>query len=70
MIETNFPTYVIGVAGGSGSGKTTVVKQIISKIGSTNVVVVQHDWYYKHNNSLSFEERDRFIRHASHVLYN
>jgi uridine kinase len=57
MIETNSPTYVIGVAGGSGSGKTTVVNQIIAKIGSSNVVVVQHDWYYKHNSSLSFEER-------------
>ncbi|MBT4287894.1 MAG: uridine kinase [Deltaproteobacteria bacterium] len=57
MIDTNFSTYVIGIAGGSGSGKTTVVNQIISKIGSRNVVVVQHDWYYKHNKNLSFEER-------------
>jgi len=57
MIDANFSTYVIGVAGGSGSGKTTVVNQIISKIGSDNVVVVQHDWYYKNHKNLSFEER-------------
>lgn len=49
--------YVIGIAGGSGSGKTTVIRKIIEKIGSDNVVILQHDWYYKHNPHLSFEER-------------
>lgn len=49
--------YVIGVAGGSGSGKTTVINKLAERIGTENVVVVQHDWYYKHNPSLSFDER-------------
>lgn len=49
--------YVIGIAGGSGSGKTTVIKRIVEKIGSDDVVIVQHDWYYKHFPNLTFEER-------------
>lgn len=50
-------SYVIGIAGGSGSGKTTVINKITEKVGEDNVVVLQHDWYYKHNPHLSFEER-------------
>ncbi len=50
-------SYVIGIAGGSGSGKTTVINKIMEKVGEENVVVLQHDWYYKHNPHLSFEER-------------
>ncbi len=53
----NQQCYVIGVAGGSGSGKTTVINKLIKKIGSQNIVVIQHDWYYKHNPHLSFDER-------------
>jgi uridine kinase len=49
--------FVLGVAGGSGSGKTTVISQLIEKVGSRNVVVVQHDWYYKNHPHLSFDER-------------
>ncbi|MBU2645140.1 uridine kinase [bacterium] len=49
--------FVIGVAGGSGSGKTTVIRTLADKIGPQNVIVVQHDWYYNHNPHLSFEER-------------
>ncbi len=50
-------SYVIGVAGGSGSGKTTVIKKIIETIGSDDVMILQHDWYYKHYPHLSFDER-------------
>ncbi len=50
-------SYAIGIAGGSGSGKTTVIKRITEKVGKDNVVVLQHDWYYKDNPHLSFEER-------------
>ncbi len=48
---------MIGVAGGSGSGKTTVINKLIENIGSQNIVVIQHDWYYKYNPHLSFDER-------------
>ena len=37
---------VIGVAGGSGSGKTTVVRKIVDSVGDGNVTVVEHDRYY------------------------
>lgn len=49
--------YTIGVAGGSGSGKTTVVEKILQRVGAANALVVQHDWYYKHRSDLSFEKR-------------
>lgn len=51
--------YVIGVAGGSGSGKTTVINKILEKIGEESAIILQHDWYYKHNPHLSFEERSQ-----------
>jgi uridine kinase len=48
---------VIGVAGGSGSGKTTVVRRIIESIGDDRVAVLDHDRYYRDRNDLRFEER-------------
>jgi uridine kinase len=51
------PALVIGVAGGSGSGKTTVVRRIIESIGDDQVTVLEHDRYYRDRNDLRFEER-------------
>jgi uridine kinase len=48
---------VIGVAGGSGSGKTTVVRRIIDSIGHEQVAVLDHDRYYRDRNDLRLEER-------------
>ena len=48
---------VIGVAGGSGSGKTTVVRRIVDSIGDDEVTVVEHDRYYRDRNDLRLEER-------------
>jgi uridine kinase len=48
---------VIGVAGGSGSGKTTVVRRIIDSIGLDQVAVLDHDRYYRDRNDLRLEER-------------
>jgi uridine kinase len=56
---TNSDSYVIGIAGGSGSGKTTVINKILEKIGEEKVIILQHDWYYKDNRHLSFEERSQ-----------
>lgn len=47
---------VIGIAGGSGSGKTTVVKAITDKLNE-NVVVIPQDCYYKDCSNLSDEEK-------------
>jgi uridine kinase len=48
---------VIGVAGGSGSGKTTVVRRIIESIGDDQVTILEHDCYYRDRNDLRLEER-------------
>ena len=48
---------VIGVAGGSGSGKTTVVRKIVESLGPDEVIVLEHDRYYRPRNDLRLEER-------------
>src|SRR5215470_19983134 len=48
---------VIGVAGGSGSGKTTVVRKIVEALDDRRVTVLDHDRYYRDRNDLRFEER-------------
>jgi uridine kinase len=50
-------SFVIGVAGGSGSGKTTVVKRIVDSLGLEHVTLLQHDRYYRDRNDLRLEER-------------
>ena len=51
------PPIVIGVAGGSGSGKTTVVRRIVGALGDARVTVLEHDRYYRDRNDLRLEER-------------
>jgi uridine kinase len=51
------PPVVIGVAGGSGSGKTTVVRRIVESLGPDEVVVLDHDRYYRDRTDLRLEER-------------
>ena len=48
---------IIGIAGGTGSGKTTVVHQIMNELPETEVGIISQDSYYKETNSLSFDER-------------
>lgn len=48
---------ILGVAGGSGSGKTTVVNKIIEGIGEENILLIQHDSYYRDLSYISLEER-------------
>lgn len=48
---------IIGIAGGTGSGKTTVIHQIMNELPETEVGIISQDSYYKENNNLSFEER-------------
>ena len=47
---------VIGIAGGTGSGKTTLMKNIISRFGDV-VTVLSHDNYYHRHDELTYEER-------------
>jgi uridine kinase len=48
---------VIGVAGGSGSGKTTVVRRIVDSLGEDDVTILEHDRYYRDRSDLRLEER-------------
>ena len=50
---------VIGIAGGSGSGKTTVVKKIIRALPNSSVSIISQDSYYKDNGHLSSEDRKK-----------
>jgi len=50
---------IIGIAGGSGSGKTTVVKKMINSLPKGSVTVIPQDAYYKDNSHLSPEERTK-----------
>ncbi len=50
-------SFVIGVAGGSGSGKTTVVRRIVDSLGPEQVTLIDHDRYYRDRNDLRLEER-------------
>ena len=48
---------IIGIAGGTGSGKTTVVKEITKLLSDSEIVVIPQDSYYKDNSHLPLEER-------------
>ena len=48
---------IIGIAGGTGSGKTTVVNKICEHFSTEEVAVLSHDSYYYDNSYLSLEER-------------
>jgi uridine kinase len=50
---------VIGIAGGTGSGKTTVVKKIMSSLTADEVALVTQDSYYRDNGHLPLEERQK-----------
>ena len=49
---------IIGVAGGSGSGKTTVVREIVRSLGPDQVTVIHHDSYYRDSSHLPLQERE------------
>jgi uridine kinase len=62
---------IIGIAGGSGSGKSTVVNQIIRNLPKDIVSVIPQDAYYRDNRHLSSEERARInFDHPSSIEFN
>jgi uridine kinase len=48
---------VIGIAGGSGSGKTTVAQEILQRVGPERIAFLQHDSYYKNISGLPPNQR-------------
>ena len=49
--------FIIGIAGGTGSGKTTVVRKLIERLPKGEVVVIPQDSYYNDSSHVPFEER-------------
>lgn len=50
-------TILIGIAGGTGSGKTTLADKLIDNFGSHEVSILRHDNYYKRHDEMTYEER-------------
>lgn len=50
---------IVGIAGGTGSGKTTVVNKIMERFPNEQVLVMPQDAYYKDNGHISLEERQK-----------
>ena len=50
---------IIGIAGGSGSGKTRLVKNILSELSDTKTISIEVDSYYKDLSHISFQEREK-----------
>lgn len=50
---------VIGITGGTGSGKSTVSKEIFKSIDDKNVMIIEQDSYYKDQSNLSFDDRKK-----------
>ena len=59
--------FIIGIAGGTGSGKTTVVNKILEAIPASHVALIPQDSYYKDSGHLPLEERQKinFDHHDS-----
>ena len=51
--------YIIGVTGGTGSGKTTIINKITKESGIKEICYLSSDSYYKDNPRLVFEQRDK-----------
>jgi uridine kinase len=51
------PRLLIGIAGGTGSGKTTVARKVAAGLPAGAVATIEHDSYYRDHSDLSFEER-------------
>jgi uridine kinase len=47
----------IGISGGSGSGKTTIVNKIYSEVPEKSICIIEHDAYYKDQSEITYEQR-------------
>ncbi|MGB8489634.1 MAG: uridine kinase [Bacteroidales bacterium] len=50
---------IVGIAGGTGSGKTTVVNRVMEKLPNEDVIVIPQDAYYRDNGQIPLEERQK-----------
>ncbi len=61
---------LIGITGGTGSGKSTVSKEIFKSIHEKKIVVIEQDSYYKDQSNLTFEERIKTNYDHPHAFDN
>ena len=61
---------IIAVAGGSASGKTTVVNEIKEALEGEDIIIIKHDDYYKDQSHLSLEERKKKLIEAKKEIYS
>jgi uridine kinase len=62
---------IIGIAGGTGSGKTTVVNQILNELPAGEVCVISQDSYYNKTENLSYDERTKInFDHPNAIDFN
>jgi len=62
---------IVGIAGGTGSGKTTVVKKLMDALPGGEVVVIPQDSYYKDNSNIPLEERQKInFDHPDSLEFN
>lgn len=56
-----YKTIIVGIAGGTGSGKTSVTKEILEELKRTriNSILLEQDSYYRRNDHLTYEERTK-----------
>ena len=52
-------TILIGIAGGTGSGKTTLANKLVNSFGSDEVSILRHDNYYRRHDDMEYEERKK-----------
>ncbi len=50
---------IIGISGGTGSGKTTISDNILKSIGEENITIIQQESYYKDQSHIKLEDRDK-----------
>lgn len=58
-LQTIEPPVLVGIAGGTGSGKTTLARRIREGVGDQRCCLVQHDWYYRDLSHLGDEQRSK-----------
>jgi uridine kinase len=62
---------IVGIAGGTGSGKTTVVKKVKDRFPNEEIIVIPQDAYYKDNGHIPMEERQKInFDHPDSLEFN
>lgn len=62
--------FIVGIAGGTGSGKTTVVKEVVRRLPSNEVAVIPQDSYYRDNGHIPMEQRQEInFDHPSSIEF-